>query len=143
MVDYRFVVETLYKYRGSKSGKNWLCFIDEIEAIAPEERYVELRPYIDIIALKRYLVKNQKMLIHSNKIRKYIENSLRHYDEYYIGNIENILEIIELISEYENYDRIALLNELKRIFEVQKINIIDICFKSFLKIFLFQLFLKN
>ena len=58
------------------------------------------------------------MLIHSNKIRKYIENSLRHYDEYYIGNIENILEIIELISEYENYDRIALLNELKRIFEV-------------------------
>ena len=41
-----------------------------------------------------------------------------YYDEYYIGNIENILEIIELISEYENYDRIALLNELKRIFEV-------------------------
>ena len=50
MVDYRFVLETLYKYRGSKSGKNWLCFIDEIEALAPEERYVELRPYIDIIA---------------------------------------------------------------------------------------------
>lgn len=117
MVDYRFVVETLYKYRGRKSGKNWLCFIDELEAIAPEERYVELRPYIDIIALKKHLVKNQKMLIHSNKIRKYIENSLRHYDEYYMGNIENILEIIELISEYENYDRVALLNELKRIFE--------------------------
>ena len=42
MVDYRFVLETLYKYRGSKSGKNWLCFIDEIEETSNNETVSDL-----------------------------------------------------------------------------------------------------
>lgn len=116
MVDYREVVEELYKSRCKKSGNNWISYICDLESKANEERYVELNPYINILNLKRFLVNNKKKLISHNIIRKFIEPSIKQYDENYIGNIENIIDIVETLIACEYCDGDALLEELKRIF---------------------------
>lgn len=116
MLDYRYILERLYEFRGRKSGKNWLIHIDELESYAPHEKYVELKPYISLIKIKTMLVKNKKKMIHSSILRSYIEDGIHSYDEFYIGEIENLLYLIEYFSDDEEYKDSILLRELQRIF---------------------------
>ena len=116
MVDYREVVEELYKSRCKKSGNNWISYICDLESRANEERYVELNPYVNILNLKRFLINNKQKMISHKIIRKFIEPSIKQYDEDYIGNIENIIDVIETLIACEYCDGDALLEELKRIF---------------------------
>lgn len=116
MQDYRYILEKLYEYRGKKSGKNWLLYITFLETNSPQEKYIEQMPYIVVVNLKKFLLKNFKRMIHSSIIRNFIEKSIRFYDEEYIGNIGNILYIIESLDEDPIYNDSILMKEIKRIF---------------------------
>jgi len=116
MQDYRQILERLYEFRGKKSGKNWLIYITFLETNSSQERYIEQIPYITIINLKKFLLKNSKRMIHSSIIRNFIEKSIHNYDETYIGNIGNVLDIIDLLDEDPEYKDSSLMKELKRIF---------------------------
>lgn len=116
MQNYRHILEKLYEVRGKKSGKNWLLYITFLETNSPQERYTEQIPYITLINLKKFLLKNLKRMIHSSIIRNIIEKSIYNYDETYIGNIGNVLDIMELLDEDPEYSDSLLMKELKRIF---------------------------
>lgn len=120
MLDYRYILEKLYEFRGKKSGKNWLIYIDELEGSAPREKYVELNPYLNLIKIKNLLIKNKDKVLHSSFLRTHIEVGIKQYDDLYIGNIDNLLYLIDFFSEDENYKDDILLKELKAIFFTQE-----------------------
>lgn len=116
MQDYRNILESLYDFRGKKSGRNWLLYITELETNSPQEKYIELTAYTTFINLKKFLLKNSNKMIHSSIIRKIIEMSIHNYDEEYIGNIGNILFVLECLEEDEEIRTSILFKEVKRIF---------------------------
>ena len=116
MQNYRHILENLYEYRGKKSGKNWLLYINFLEANSPQDKYIEQAPYITLINLKKFLLKNFKRMIHSSIIRNFIEKSIHFYDEEYIGNIGNVLYVIDCLEEDPTVKDSLLMRELKRIF---------------------------
>lgn len=119
MLDYRYVLEGLYTFRGKKMGSNWLLYISELEAECPEEKYVEVGSYEMLLHIKKFLVKNKNKMISSSLIRREIEDAIHKYDESYMGYIGDLFYILEVLEEDEECRNSLLMKELKRIFYEQ------------------------
>lgn len=119
MKDYREILERITKERGRKSGRNWLLYISKAEQDSPDCKFSEKSAYYTYQKLRFFFVNNYTRMISGLIVRKMVYSKIRHYDENYVSDIDNLFYIIDLYRELDDYTREELLDNIEKIFNFQ------------------------
>lgn len=111
--DYRQVLEGLNLIRGNKCACKWLIEITKLECEADSCEYVEYKPYLTVLKLKKELVNRTGPIPHKY-IRDFINKEIVNYDEEYIAKVGQLFNIIESHILDEDAKENTLLEEIKQ-----------------------------